>query len=70
MDNHKHKNRERGGALALGGRRLIMANNNQPKVGGSGRLDVISERVGVGSAGGCTVQSFGAANGMTKKSIK
>jgi len=67
VDNHKHKNRERGGALALGGRRLIMANNNQPKVGGSGRLDVISERVGVGSAEGCTVQSFGVANGMTKK---
>ena len=39
-----------------------MANNNQPKVGRSGRLDVISERVGVGSTGGCMVQSFGAAN--------
>ena len=61
------KNRERGGALALGGCRLIMANNNRPKVGSSGRLDVISERVGVRSAGGCTVQLFGAANGMTKK---
>ena len=63
-------NRERGGALVLGGHRLIMANNNQPKVGGSGRLDVIGERVGVGSAGGCAVQSFGVANGMTKKQIK
>ena len=38
--------------MVLGGRRLIMANNNQPKVGGSGRLDVIGERVGVGSVGG------------------
>ena len=45
---------------------MIMANNNQPKVGGSGRLEVIAERVGVGSVGGCTVQSFGAADGMTK----
>ena len=49
---------------------MIMANNNQPKVGGSGRLDVIGERVGVGSAGGCAVQLFGVANGMTKKQIK
>jgi len=64
---HIEKQRERGGALALGGRRLIMANNNQPKVGGSGRWDVIEERVGRGSTGGYTVQSFGVANGTTKK---
>ena len=31
---------------------MIMANNNQPKVGGSGRLEVIAERVGVGSVRG------------------
>ena len=50
---------------------MIMANNNQPKVGSSSRWDVIviEERVGRGSAGGYTVQSFGAANEMTKKYI-
>ena len=62
LKHNPSKNRERGRTLALGGFRLIMANNNQPKVGSSSRLDVISERVGVGSTGGCMVQSFGAAN--------
>ena len=40
----------------------MMQRNNQPKVGGSSRWYVIAERVGGGSAGGYTVQSFGAAN--------
>ena len=34
------KNREGDGALALGGRRLITANNNQPKVGVRGGGDI------------------------------
>ena len=34
------KNREGDGALALGGRRLITANNNQPKVGVCGGGDI------------------------------
>jgi hypothetical protein len=37
------KNRERGGALALDGRRSIKLNNNQPKLGGTGRWGVRSE---------------------------
>jgi hypothetical protein len=44
------KNREGGGALALGGRCLMMQRNNQPKVGGSSRWYVIAERVGGGGA--------------------
>jgi hypothetical protein len=64
------KNREGGGALALGGRRLMMQRNNLPKVGGSSRWYVIAERVGGGSARGYTVQSFGAANWATKNKWK
>jgi len=61
-------NRERGGALALGGRRSFeLLSNNQPKVSGSLRGDDIAEAGGEDSAGGHTVQSFGAANGMMKK---
>jgi hypothetical protein len=37
------KNREDGRALALGGHRLMMANNNQPDSGRSGRGDVRAE---------------------------
>ena len=59
-----HKNRERGGALALGGHNLIMQCNNQPKFGGSGRWDVMAEQMG--GERGMTIQLFGAANGATK----
>ncbi len=48
---------------------MIKTPNNQPRVGGSGRGDVIAEMGGGGGAGGDPVQSFGAANGMTKKII-
>ncbi len=55
------------GALALGGRQSIKTPNNQPRVGGSSRGDVIAEAGGRGGTGGDPVQSFGAANGTTKK---
>jgi len=62
------KNRERGGALALGGRRSFeLLNNNQPNVSGSIRGDDIAEAYGEENAGGHTVQSFGAANGTMIK---
>ena len=60
------KNRERGGALALGGRQSFELSNNQPKVSGSVRGDDIAEAGGEESAGGYTVQSFGVANGTMK----
>ena len=53
------KNREGGGALALGGRRLMMQRNNQPKVGGSSRWYVIAERVGGGARGGTPSNRLG-----------
>jgi hypothetical protein len=34
------KNREMGGALDLGGRRLMMAYNNQPRIGGRDNRDI------------------------------
>jgi hypothetical protein len=43
--------------------------NNQPRVGGSGRGDVIAEVGGGGGAEGDPDQSFGVVNGMTKKLI-
>ncbi len=46
------KNREKGGALALGGRRSIELNNNQPNFGGSIRGNVIAEAGGGGEHGG------------------
>ncbi len=55
--------------MALGGRRSIKTPNNQPRVGGSGRGYVIVEVGGGGGAEGDPVQSFGAANGTTKKLI-
>jgi hypothetical protein len=61
------ENKERGGALALGGRQSFELSNNQPKVGGSVRGDDIAEAGGEDSVGGYTVQSFGAANGTMKK---
>ena len=48
-----------GGALALGGRRLMMQRNNQPKVGGSSRWYVIAERVGGGARGGTPSNRLG-----------
>jgi hypothetical protein len=56
------KNREKGGALALGGCRLMMANNNQLGVGGHGRRGVGEEARWAGSAWGDLVPSFGASN--------
>ena len=53
------KNREMGGALDLGGRRLMMAYNNQPRIGGSNNGDVRAEARGWESAWGDTVPSLG-----------
>jgi len=62
------KNRERGGALALGGRHLMTKHNNQPKVGGSGRGGYWGGCVtAVERVGGAFRYRLGAANGMTKK---
>ena len=44
----------------------MMQRNNQPRVGISDRLDAGEEACWSGSAGGDTIQSFGAANGATK----
>ena len=60
------KNREMDGALDLGGRHLIMAYNNQPRIGGSNNGDVRAEAHGRESAWGDTVPSFGASNWATK----
>jgi len=56
------KNREMGRALDLGGRCLMMAYNNQPRIGGSDNGDVRAEARGRESAWGDTVPSFGASN--------
>ena len=56
------KNREMGGALDVGGRRLMLAYNNQPRIGGRGNGDVRAEAHGQESAWGETVPSFGASN--------
>ncbi len=48
---------------------MIKTPNNQPRVGESDRGDVIAEVGGGGGAEGDPVQSFGAANGTTKKLI-
>ena len=56
------KNRERGGALALGGCRLIKLYNNQPIAGGIDRGDVsVEARVAVSAWGGF-IPLFGASN--------
>ena len=52
LKHNPSKNRERGRALALGGFHLIMANNNQPKVGISSRLDDYIRAGGGGEHGG------------------
>ena len=56
------KNREMGGALDLGGHCLMMAYNNQPRIGGSDNGAVRAEASGRESAWGDTVPSFGASN--------
>ncbi len=58
------KNREEGGALALGGRQSSKILNNQWIVGGSGMGDVSvrAEARWGGSAWGDTVQWFGVTN--------
>ena len=61
------KNREEGRALALGGRRLMMANNIQPASGRSGRGDVRAEARWAGSLWGDTMTSYGASNGVAIK---
>ena len=53
--------------LALGGLRSITITDNQPIVGGSGRVDVWVEVRGWESVWGDTVPSFGAAIQTMKK---
>ena len=62
----RSNNRERGDALALGGRQSIELNNNQPKLGGTGTWGVRAEACWAGSAWGDTIPSFGVANWSTK----
>ena len=56
------KNRERGGAMALGGRLLMMAYNNQPKVRDHGGGMFGRERDLDGTCGGDAVPSSGVLN--------
>ena len=56
------KKREMGGALDLGGCRLMMAYNNQPRIGGRDNGDVRADARGRESAWGDTVPAFGALN--------
>jgi hypothetical protein len=63
------KNREMGGALALGGRRSMTVTNNQPIGGRSGRGYVWVEARGRESAWRDTVPSFGATTQAVKKLI-
>ncbi len=56
------KNREMGGALDLGGCRLMMAYNNQPRIGGLDNGDVRADACGWESAWVDTVPAFGALN--------
>ena len=56
------KNRGMGGALDLGGRCLMMAYNNQSRIGESDNGDVRAEARGQESAWGDTIPSFGASN--------
>jgi hypothetical protein len=51
-----------GGALDLGGCRLMMAYNNQPRIGGRDNGDVRADARGRESAWGDTVPAFGALN--------
>ena len=63
------KNREIRQALALGGRRLMMRDNNQLGVGGCFRRDVGEEALGSCSVWGGGVQSFEVTNSAHKKLI-
>jgi hypothetical protein len=56
------KNREMGRALDLGGHRLMMTYNNQPRIGVRNNGDVRAEARGRESAWGDTVPAFGALN--------
>jgi hypothetical protein len=56
------KNREMGGALDLGRRRLMMAYNNQPRIGGRDNGDIRADARGWECAWGDTVPTFGASN--------
>ena len=56
------KKREMGGALDLGGCRLMMAYNNQPRIGGRDNGDVRADARGRESAWGDTVPAFGVLN--------
>ncbi len=56
------KNREMAWDLDLGGRRLMMAYKNQPRIGGSDNGDVRAEARGRESAWGDLVPSFGVSN--------
>jgi hypothetical protein len=56
------KNRETGGALALGGRRFLNTHNNQMEVGVHGGGGIGEEARWAGSAWGDLVPSFGAMN--------
>ena len=51
-----------GRGSGLGGRRLMMAYNNQPRIGGSNNGDVRAEARWQESAWGDTVSSFGVTN--------
>jgi hypothetical protein len=51
-----------GGALDLGGRRLMMAYNNQPRIGRRDNGDVRADVRGRESAWGDTVPAFGVSN--------
>ena len=53
------KNREMDGALDLGGRRLMMAYNSQPRIGGSDNGDVRADACRRESAWGDTVPGLG-----------
>ncbi len=63
------KNREIRQALALGGRRSMMRDNNQLGVGGRVWRDVGEEARGSCSMWGGGVQSFEVTNSAQKKSI-
>jgi hypothetical protein len=51
-----------GRGSGLGGRRLMMAYYNQPRIGGSNNGDVRAEARGQESAWGDTISSFGVSN--------
>jgi hypothetical protein len=60
-ETHRKKSKM-GGALNFGSRCLMMAYNNQPRIGRSDNEDVRAEAHGRESAWGDTVPAFGASN--------